>query len=153
MTDDLIKFLGVSELFKDLSTEGLKKICSILKEVNVGVNEAVFNEDDAGDLLYILRKGSVKIAVKTVWRKREEEMVEVVRPGEIFGEFSFIDGHRRSASAWALDPTSLLVMSKADFDNFSIENPVVALGVMQNFAWILTNKLRNTTMLWRSSTS
>ncbi len=151
MDDDLIKFLAVSELFKDISPDDLAEIGAILREVNVKANEFVFNEDDIGDHLYILRKGSMKIAIKTVWRKQEEEMLEIIRPGEIFGEFSFVDGHRRSASAWALDPTELLVLSKADFDKFSIENPVIALSVMQNFAWILTNKCRNTTMLWRSS--
>ncbi|RJP78467.1 MAG: cyclic nucleotide-binding domain-containing protein [Desulfobacteraceae bacterium] len=148
--DELIKFLGLSELFKDIHPKDLEAIASIIDREDFGVNDDVFGEDDLGDNLHILYSGRIQIIMKAVWRKKKEEMIQIIQPGEIFGEFSFIDGCRRSASAVSIEKSRVLILSKAKFDKFSIDKPTVALTIMQNFAWILTQKIRNTTMLWRN---
>ena len=148
--NEVVTFLELSELFKDIHPKELEHIAGILDHEAFEVNADVFGEDDLGDNLYILYTGSIKIIVKAVWREKKEEMIEIIQPGEIFGEFSFIDGMRRSASAVSVEKSEVLILSKAKFDKFSIEKPDVALTVMQNFAWILTQKIRNTTMLWRN---
>jgi CRP-like cAMP-binding protein len=148
--DELIRFLALSELFKDIHPKDLEDIVKIIDRDEFDVNTDVFGEDDLGDNLYILFSGSVQIVIKAVWRKRKEEMIQMIRPGEIFGEFSFIDGSRRSASAVSVEKSRVLILSKAKFDKYSIDKPTVALTIMQNFAWILTQKIRNTTMLWRN---
>jgi len=148
--DELVNFLGLSELFKDIHTRDLERLSELLEIKHLDANVDIFGEDDLGDNLYILYRGSVKIIVRAVWRMMKEEMIRIVRPGEIFGEFSFIDGCRRSASAITIERSKVLILSKEKFDRFSIDNPAAALSVMQNFAWILTQKIRNTTMLWRS---
>jgi len=148
--DDLVNFLSLSELFKDIHPKDLEKLSDFLETEHFDVNINVFGEDDLGDNLYILYRGSVKIIVRAVWHMKQEEMIQIIRPGEIFGEFSFIDGCRRSASAITVDKSKVLILSKEKFDRFSIDNPAAALSIMQNFAWILTQKIRNTTMLWRS---
>ena len=147
---DLVTFLGLSELFKDIHPKELENFVGILDHDEFEVDDDVFGEDDLGDNLYILYTGRIKIIVKAVWREKKEEMIEIIQPGEIFGEFSFIDGQRRSASAVSVERSKVLILSKAKFDKFSIEKPDVALTIMQNFAWILTQKIRNTTMLWRN---
>lgn len=148
--DELIRFLGLSELFKDIHPKDLESIVSIIDYDDFDVNTDVFGEDDLGDNLYLLYSGSIQIVMRAVWREKKEEMIQIIQPGEIFGEFSFIDGSRRSASAVSVQRSKVLIMSKAKFDKFSIDKPAVALTIMQNFAWILTQKIRNTTMLWRN---
>jgi len=148
--DELVNFLSLSELFKDIHPKDLEKLSDFLETEHFDVNINVFGEDDLGDNLYILYRGSIKIIVRAVWRMKQEEMIQIIGPGEIFGEFSFIDGSRRSASAVTVDKSKVLILSKEKFDEFSIDNPAAALSVMQNFAWILTQKIRSTTMLWRS---
>ncbi len=148
--EELIRFLGLSELFKDIHPKDLENIASIIDQEAFDKNEDVFGEDDLGDNLYVLYTGSIKIIIKATWREKKEEMIQIIQPGEIFGEFSFIDGCRRSASAVSIEKSEVLILSKAKFDKFSIDKPAVALTIMQNFAWILTQKIRNTTMLWRN---
>jgi CRP/FNR family transcriptional regulator, cyclic AMP receptor protein len=148
--EKLIRFLELSELFKDIHPKDLENIASIIDIEAFDANVDVFGEDDLGDNLYVLYKGSIKIIIKAVWREKKEEMIQIIQPGEIFGEFSFIDGCRRSASAVSIEKSEVLILSKAKFDKFSIDKPAVALTIMQNFAWILTQKIRNTTMLWRN---
>lgn len=146
-----MEFLSLSELFKDIAESDLEEIYGYMQHKKYMTDSEIFGEDDIGDNLHVLTQGSVKITIRAVWRMQEEEIVHVVRPGEIFGEFSFIDGCRRSASAVASEDSTVLVLSRSDFDDFSLRKPLVALQIMHNFAWILTNKLRNTTLLWRSS--
>jgi len=121
--EDLVSFLALSELFKDVPNEDLLKITSICKEEKYTANQQVFREDDKGDHLFIVYKGSLKIIINATWRDREEEMIQIVRPGEIFGEFSFIDGGRRSASAVSMEDSIILVMSRVDFDELSQSIP------------------------------
>ncbi len=149
--EDLVEFLALSEIFKDVPDQDLKEISSICKIEQYTKNQQVFVEDDHGDHLYILFSGSVKITIRATWRERKEEMIQMIRPGEIFGEFSFIDGGRRSASAIAMEDVTILCLSRADFDTLSQSIPASGLCIMHNFAWILTSKLRKTTMLWRST--
>ncbi|MFZ5572447.1 MAG: Crp/Fnr family transcriptional regulator [Thermodesulfobacteriota bacterium] len=149
--NDRIRFLALSELFNNISPADLADIETLLTEVSLPKDTQIFSEDDIGDNMYLLSRGSVKITIRMVWRKEEEEWISIIRPGEIFGEFSFIDGAKRSASAWTMEDSSALVLSRADFDRYSLEKPSVALAVMHNFAWLLTRKVRSTTLLYRNA--
>ncbi len=148
--DELTKFLGVSELFRDISQKDLAEIQKLLIEKRIPKDKEVFKADDLGDNLYLLYKGKVKILIPAELRGKKEELVDTILPGEIFGEFSFIDGGRRSASAITIEACDVLVLSRTDFELFSQEKPYIALAMMHNFSWILTEKLRNTNLLWRN---
>ncbi len=149
--NDRIRFLALSELFNNVSPADLAEIESLLTEVAFPKDTQIFSEEDIGDNMYLLSEGSVKITIRMVWRKEEEEWISIIHPGEIFGEFSFIDGAKRSASAWTMEPSNALVLSRSDFDRFSLKKPSVALAVMHNFAWLLTKKVRSTTLLYRNT--
>ena len=148
--NDRIKFLSLSELFRDISPKDLNGVFELLQEETIPANTQVFHEDDISDAIFILKEGSVKITLRAVWRMQKEDIITIIRPGEIFGEFSFIDGARRSASAMALDDITVFTLSRADFDVYAIKHPTVATTVMHNIAWLLTQKIRNTNMLYRS---
>ncbi len=146
-----IRFLALSELFTNISPADLAEIDALLTDTSFPRNSQIFSEDDIGDNMYLLYEGSVKITLRTMWRKEEEEWINVIHPGEIFGEFSFIDGAKRSASAWTMEESTALVLTRSDFDQFSLRKPSVALTIMHNFAWLLTRKIRSTTMLYRNT--
>ncbi len=146
---EITKFLGVSELFRDISQEDLSEVEKFLKEEKISQGEEVFKADDLGDNLYILYGGRVRISIRADMEDKTEEQVDTIQMGEIFGEFSFIDGGQRSAGALALEDSTVLILTREDFENFSQEKPYIALAMMHNFAWILTEKLRSTNMLWR----
>lgn len=148
--DDLVKFLALSELFKDIPQTELADFARIIKKETFAMSKKVFSEDDVGDNLFILYEGSIEIVIRVTWKMEEEEILQIIQPGKIFGEFSFIDGYRRSASAKALENSKALILPRSEFDKYSQEKPLVALGIMHNYAWILTNKVRKTTILLRS---
>ena len=44
-----------------------------------------------------------------------EVVLNVISPGEVFGEIALIDGGERTADAFAMEPTELLVLNRRDF--------------------------------------
>ena len=45
---------------------------------------------------------------------------------------------------------SVLELSRAVFDSYAAKSPAIATTIMHNIAWLLTQKIRNTNMLYRS---
>jgi len=56
--------------------------------------------DGAGSMFFIL-EGLVEVT-------KEERLLAVLEPGEVFGEMSMVDGRPRSANVAALQPTQLI---------------------------------------------
>ena len=55
------------------------------------------------------------------------------------GEVAFLDGGERTADATALDDTTLLILSRADFLPFLARRPALAIGLLG----VLCERLRN----------
>ena len=69
----------------------------------------VFKEGDIGDCAYLINKGKVEISVK---RGDDRVVLAHRRPTEVFGEIAIIDSMPRSATAIAVQPTSLIVITR-----------------------------------------
>jgi CRP/FNR family transcriptional regulator, cyclic AMP receptor protein len=75
--------------------------------------QAIFSEGSNGDWIYIVEEGAVEIS-KTLGGKRI--VIEVLGPGEIFGEVAYIDKTPRSATATAKGKTVVGVIDRDFFD-------------------------------------
>jgi putative ABC transport system ATP-binding protein len=84
------------------------------EKVELAPGQVLFEQGDAGDLVYVVESGEVEI-----FRELEaggDERVTVIEPGGYFGELAPMFGLRRSAGARALsDPVVLTGMSLRDF--------------------------------------
>jgi putative ABC transport system ATP-binding protein len=82
--------------------------------VEVGAGEVLFNQGDAGDLVYVVESGEIEIF--RVRSDGADERVTTVEPGAYFGELAPMFGLRRSAGARALGgPAVLTAYSLRDF--------------------------------------
>ena len=72
--------------------------------IHVKKNEIIFKQNDKGDCAYIVESGQVLIYLT---ENSEEIPLSSIRPGEIFGEISLLDNQTRSASARAVENTTL----------------------------------------------
>lgn len=72
-------------------------------------NEIIFKQNDEGDCAYIVESGQVLIYLT---ENSEEIPLSSIRPGEIFGEISLLDNQTRSASARAVENTTLHEISR-----------------------------------------
>lgn len=71
-----------------------------------------------------------------------EKRLAALKPCDLFGEMSFVDGRPRSANVRALEGSVLLRVRPEDLDAFCIQEPKVALMFMKEIARILSSRIR-----------
>ena len=109
----------------------------------------VFKENDSDTRLYIVEKGAVSL-IKSLGNDLHKTIL-IAPEGSVFGEFSFIDGGTRSATALASDDTILLGLDRKDFDALNREFPEIGTKVYNNLLCTVTQRIRKTTEAhWRT---
>jgi len=129
-------------LFGLMDADEEKLVMEKFKKVNVTSGEYVFKENDIDDTLYIVEKGTVSL--KKLIINDYEKTLFVATEGLVFGEFSFIDGKERSASAFAEKDCALLSLKREDFDAFVEEHPLTGAKLYNNLLGTIVKRLRMT---------
>lgn len=132
-------YLSPITLFSKLSADELTVIAGRLKRQSFEASEAIFEQGERGDAMFIIRSGRVKIYSQGEGSK--ELTLNVYGKGDFFGEFSLIDGEPRSASAEAVERTEALVLRNQDLIAILGEHPEIAVSLMRG----LVSRLRYTT--------
>ena len=133
-------------LFESLDDEAAKKLCELLESLDCKANTFLFRAGEAGDAMYIIERGKVRICVQAT-DGHEVTLTELGR-GDFFGEMALLlDGQRRSADAVVAEDSRLAVLSREHFVSFMRSSPDVALEMLT----ALANRLRHTDELLRHS--
>jgi type II secretory ATPase GspE/PulE/Tfp pilus assembly ATPase PilB-like protein len=130
---EIAKFLGAVNLFKNVKTDFLTQIASRVDEEIFARDQIVFNAGEEGDALYIIKAGSVGVFLidQQVGLRYE---VARLRTGDVFGEMALLTEEKRSATCQAMEPTQTLVLSRKTFMTIAEKIPAVPLGVAQVLA-------------------
>ncbi len=123
--------------FADLNQEELGEFLTRLVPRRFSSGQIIFHHGDPGGLLYIIRKGKVKITYSTL--DGQEALLAILGEDDFFGELALLDEAPRSATAEALEPTETLTLHREDFIRFIRNNPDFSLHVLQT----LTQRIRN----------
>ena len=136
------KLLDLNELglFKGRKEETLAALELRLDKRSVKAGEKIFARGDAGDELFLIRKGSVRIMLTLAGGKAHH--VSSFGRGDFFGEMAFLDGDARSADAIAFTDVDLFVLSRKTFDAFADEHKKASLKLMEGLASTLASRLR-----------
>ena len=91
--------------------------------------EIVIREGDIGDAFYIINSGLVAVSKKL---GQQDTALCDLSPGSYFGELALLNKSPRSATITAIEPVTLLKLSKHDFmDAMSI----ASLGIVKFVQW------------------
>jgi CRP-like cAMP-binding protein len=101
------------------------------------VDDIIFDEGQTGRVMYILVEGAVEICKKTPDGKTLLKLVN--KKNEMFGEMALIDDLPRSASAIAVEPTSVYEINESNFEHLVKTNGNFAFKIIQ----ILSERIRN----------
>jgi CRP-like cAMP-binding protein len=129
-------------LFDQLDENEEKHIMEKFQTIRVPAGEYVFRENDPGDTLYIVEEGMVSL--KKIMADDYEKTMFVAHAGLVFGEFSFIDGKKRSASARAENDSVLKSLKRNDFDAFIQKQPLTGVKFYNNLLKMIVERLRQT---------
>jgi CRP/FNR family transcriptional regulator, cyclic AMP receptor protein len=120
-----------------------------MREEHFPMGKYVFRENDSAERLYIVEKGAVSL-IKSLGDDMHKTIL-IAPEGSIFGEFGFMDGGARSASALASDDTILLGLDRKDFDALNRKFPEIGTKVYNNLLRTVTQRIRKTTEAhWRT---
>ena len=128
-------FLRTVPLFADVNSSDLQFIHTITSEQDYSIGEILFEENESGDSMFIIRSGSVKV----VTGKEPEITLAVLGKRDCFGEMAIVDDTTRSATAVVEQDVRLLVITRDDFHELLISRPDIAFSLCRN----LINRLRS----------
>jgi len=131
--------LAQTEFFADATREELTTVLEAASEHTLIRGDMLFKEGEKPDSLYVLLSGRVAVAIANPIDNRET-MVGLMTPGDLFGEMGMLDGGVRSASARALEPSTVLAIPYEGVLAMFNNNPALLWGVTR----LLAGRLRET---------
>ncbi len=93
--------------------------------------ETIFREFDMGAEMYVVLEGYVELSI-------DGKVIEVLGPGEPFGEMALIDQEPRVATAVAKSACKLAVLPEQRFLFMVAQHPTFALQIMK----VMADRLR-----------
>ena len=138
-SQDRSRLLRRSFLFRDLDEEVLARVAAIALPRALGPGETLFWQEDEADALYGVVSGLVRIWLHGPDGK--ELTLNLMEPGDFFGEIALLDGLPRSASATGISPSELVAIPRRDFLALLEREPRLARHLIE----LLCERLRGNT--------
>lgn len=126
------------QMFRYLSYKELVRVSNISEMIDVKENARVFSAGDAGDSMYVVLSGKVRLT------KGDTTVAELGR-GSHFGEMSLVDRSVRSLTATAMEATRLVMITRKEFYEIIKREPASAVKMLWSFVQVLGQRLRKTT--------
>jgi CRP/FNR family cyclic AMP-dependent transcriptional regulator len=124
--------LTETPLFEALSAEDASALRSSIIDVHLDRGERLFAEGDAGDKLYIILSGKIKLSKAAP--DGRENLLSVHGPGEMFGELSLFDPIPRTSSATAVTDARLAALAHDELRKWLTTRPEVAMHLLRALA-------------------
>ncbi|MCB0210327.1 MAG: cyclic nucleotide-binding domain-containing protein [Anaerolineae bacterium] len=122
-TLEKVIFLKNVNLFKETPDEILTQLATLLEEVEVPAETAIFEKGAPGDCMYIIISGQVEV-------HDGDHILNVLTAGDVFGEIALLDAQARLASVVAETDTHLLRLDQEPFYELMEDHIEVVRGVI-----------------------
>jgi CRP/FNR family cyclic AMP-dependent transcriptional regulator len=134
-----------NRLFRGLSAATIHQIASLSVRRPYAMGAIIFSQGDPGDALYGIVTGKVRISASAADGK--EMFLNIMEPGDTFGEIALLDGYPRTATASATAPSELLVIMRDPFLSLLQREPSLAIHLLR----LLCQRIRWTSGLAEDS--
>ena len=125
-------------LFAALDGSVLDEIANLLIDRKFPKDAVIFEEGSVGDYMYLIRDGQVKVTKMS--DDGREKILEMLEPGDFFGEMSLLDREPRSASIKTTSACLLLALSRQDFLDLLRQNPDASMEMIR----VMSHRIRET---------
>ena len=126
-------------LFGKLSAAEIDTLLTYSRVERYRAGSEIFAKGSPGNSMMAVLRGAAKMT--SVSAEGKEFVLNIMNPGEIFGEFALLDGGERSADAIAMTDCELLVLRRRDFIPILENHPDMCMILLR----ILCQRLRQTT--------
>jgi CRP-like cAMP-binding protein len=120
----VVEALQACSLFKEFTETGIRIFATIAVEKAVEAGAPLFAEGMAGESLFILRTGQVRVTQKDGKGERE---LAVLGPGEHLGALGLLARSTRLVSAVAVGHCEVIELAQRDFARLQPQKPQACL--------------------------
>lgn len=118
-----------SPLFRGLPPQLFESVAALAVQRSFRAGELVFSQGDPGDALYAVITGRIRIGTGTA--DGREVFLNIMEPGDTFGEIALLDGGTRTASATAITDAELVSVGREQLFGLLGGEPRVALELLR----------------------
>jgi CRP-like cAMP-binding protein len=139
-TEEQAAFLASVPLFAGISGADLVELSQLLRRREFAAGEVLWREGDPAPGMVLILDGQVSLSLSLPGERR----VEFRRVGraELLGEVPLIDGGMHSATARAIEPTTVLFLRRTDFAGLVSRQHTTAFAIKRRIAVVACGRLR-----------
>jgi hypothetical protein len=126
-----VLILKGADLLREVGPRHLLALAEVAREVELTAGEAVFQEDDNADALYMVVEGRVRLTTG-------EQTISEVGPGEAFGTWALVDDSSRGQKAECIEDGMALALHREAFYDVAAGD----LTLLQEILRALAKRLR-----------
>src|SRR5262245_20997112 len=116
-------------LFREFPPAVIEHLGTYMTRRSVRRGATIFAKGDPGTALMAVLWGSVKISASS--SGGHEAVLNIINPGQVFGEIALLDGEPRTDDAVAMADCELMVIDRRDFIPFLRSEPDVAIKLIE----------------------
>jgi CRP/FNR family transcriptional regulator len=142
---NLAAVIGESCLFKGLPPRRISRLAeaAALKKYRAG--EIIFSQGEPGLGFHLLAEGRVKVMVSSAGGR--EQLLNIFKTGDVFGEVAIFMGRGYPATAEALSAALTIFFPRSELRGLMAENPDLALTMIG----VLARRLAHFTALFETT--
>jgi CRP/FNR family transcriptional regulator, cyclic AMP receptor protein len=134
-----------TRLFRGLHSATIQHISALSIRRSYSRGAIVFSQAGPGDALYGVVTGKIRISASS--RDGREMFLNIMEPGDAFGEIALLDGRQRTATASAISPSELIIITRDHFLGLLEREPKLVSHLIQ----LLCERIRWTSGLAEES--
>ncbi len=138
-----VSLLTDAPIFRLLDDTERGALAALFDERACDAGEVLFHGGQPGDELFLVKHGRVHVFITS--DVGEKIILADAKPGDVFGEISLLDGGPRTASAAAVDATTVLTLDRDKLFQLVQQHPHVALDLLT----VMGQRIRATDELLR----
>ena len=127
--EEVVRRAALFTALDDASAATLRESMSAVK---VAKGQILFKEGDAGDRLFVVVEGKLKLGTSS--GDGRENLLSILGPGDMFGELSLFDPGPRTATATAVVDSRLLALANNQVIGWVTAHPQVSLQLLGRLA-------------------
>ena len=120
-------YLKNINIFDGMDDSQMKMIEKMTTMSRVAKHQPIYFPEQPSNNIYFLKEGHVKLS--RLHEDGREIILDILGPGEVFGELSVVEGTGRKEIAETLDDLLICTMNKQDFENMLGANSALNLGM------------------------
>jgi CRP-like cAMP-binding protein len=139
VADALIDSLARVWLFDGLAKDDLVRLSQLAVTRVYKARETIVSKGEPANEFFVLLRGRAKVTAQG--SEGGDTAINVMGPGEVFGEIGILDGRPRSATVTTLEECEMAVVDKRAFHGLLAVSPPVAIKLLE----VLAGRIRELT--------